>query len=235
MHVAGLWRYPVKSLAGEALAEARVERGGIVGDRIVHVRGPRGPRTGRTRHGLLTLPATTGPDGAPLVAGHPWRSASALAAVRDRAGADAELVGHDRPERFDVTNLLVATDGAIGRFGHDVRRLRPNLLIAGVAAEAEAYWPGNALIICDVVIGLYTQRVRCIVTSIDPDTGAQDLDVFRRIRTDFAGTLALDSWVISPGTVRVGDEVRLAATDERPSRVGGWIVGAPYNVSAARH
>jgi hypothetical protein len=232
MHVAGLWRYPVKSLAGEALAEARLGRNGIEGDRIVHVRGPRGPRTGRTRHGLLTLPGATSPDGLPLVAGHRWDSEQALAAVRDRAGADAELVGYDGPERFDVTNVLVATDGAVGRFGHDVRRLRPNLLIAGVPAEAEAHWPGNALIIGDVVIGLYTQRARCVVTSIDPDTGAQDLDVFRRIRTDFAGVLALDSWVISPGTVRVGDEVRLEATHERPSRVGGWIVGAPYALSS---
>ena len=33
MHVSGLFRYPVKSLGGEALAEARLERCGIVGDR----------------------------------------------------------------------------------------------------------------------------------------------------------------------------------------------------------
>ena len=33
---------------------------GIKGDRVVHVAGARGPLTGRTRHGLLTLRATTG-------------------------------------------------------------------------------------------------------------------------------------------------------------------------------
>jgi hypothetical protein len=38
--VKGLWRYPVKTLAGESLAAARLETGGIPGDRIVHVRGP---------------------------------------------------------------------------------------------------------------------------------------------------------------------------------------------------
>ena len=32
--VAELWRYPVSSMAGEQLAVARVETGGIAGDRI---------------------------------------------------------------------------------------------------------------------------------------------------------------------------------------------------------
>jgi hypothetical protein len=70
--------------------------------------------------------------------------------------------------------------------------------------------------------------MRCVVTTIDPDTGAQDLDVFRRIRSEFDGKLALDSWVISPGTVRVGDPVELIDRDVEPEVVGGWIVGAPY-------
>ncbi|MBK6306789.1 MAG: MOSC N-terminal beta barrel domain-containing protein [Gemmatimonadetes bacterium] len=42
LRVAGLWRYPVKSLAGEPLREAQLTRDGIPGDRIVHVRGPEG-------------------------------------------------------------------------------------------------------------------------------------------------------------------------------------------------
>jgi hypothetical protein len=181
MHVAGLWRYPVKSLGGEAVSSAALTSDGVPGDRLVHVRDGRGVLTGRTRHGLLTLPGGTGPDGAPTVAGHRWNSPPALAAFRERAGQDAELATHEGPERFDVTNLLVATDGAVERFGHDLRRIRPNLLIDGVPAEAEATWPGQALIIGDAVIGVHSVRHRCIVTSIDPDTGAQELDVFRWI------------------------------------------------------
>ena len=41
MYVAGLWRYPVKSLAGEALTTAHLTNDGISGDRVVHVAGPR--------------------------------------------------------------------------------------------------------------------------------------------------------------------------------------------------
>ena len=37
MYVAGLWRYPVKSLAGEALTTANLTDDGISGDRVVHV------------------------------------------------------------------------------------------------------------------------------------------------------------------------------------------------------
>ena len=71
LQVAGLWRYPVKSLAGEALATAELTENGIVGDRIVHVRGPEGVRTSRKQYRLLGLSATLGPDGRPLVDGFP--------------------------------------------------------------------------------------------------------------------------------------------------------------------
>src|SRR5262245_20817455 len=137
MHVAAIWRYPVKSLGGEAMTTARLGRDGVVGDRIVHVGNGRGPLTGRTTHGLVTIPAGTGPDGIPLVNGHAWDSDEALRDVRAHAGPEARLVAYDGPERFDVGNLLVATDGAVAAFGSDVRRLRPNLLIGGVEAGAE--------------------------------------------------------------------------------------------------
>ena len=228
MHVAGLWRYPVKSLGAEPLAEAELTSDGVVGDRLVHVRGQYGPLTGRTRHGLLTVPASTGPDGVPRVAAHRWDSPEAAEIIEARAGAGSRLVKFHGPERFDVLNMLVATDGSVARFGYGVGRLRPNILIGGVPAEAEASWPGQALVIGDVVIGVYSQRQRCIVTSIDPGSGEQDLDVFRRIRQSFGGNLALNCWVIRPGTIRRGQAVELITTDERPDRIGGWIVGAPY-------
>ena len=228
MHVAGLWRYPVKSLGGESLPSAELTADGVRGDRVVHVRGARGPLTGRTRHGLLTLPVRTSDDGIPLVDGHRWDSGATAALIHQRAGEDATLVADTSPQRFDVLNLLVATDEAVARFAHNVRRLRPNILISGVATGAEATWPGHALAIGDVLIGIDSLRARCIVTTIDPDTGEQDLNVLREIRRDFGGELALNCWVIRPGTITVGDEARLVPSDDEPRHYGGWIVGAPY-------
>ncbi len=232
MHVAALWRYPVKSLGGEPLEVAELTADGVAGDRGVHVSSGRRPLTGRTRHDLLTLPAGTGHDGTPHVGDHPWRSEAAAELVRSAAGPDAELVAFDGPERFDVANLLVATDGALARLGTDVRRLRPNLLLAGVPDHAEPTWPGSALAIGDAVIGVHSVRQRCVVTSIDPDTGEQDLAVSRRIRTEFGGEIALDCWVVRPGTVSVGDRAHLVPTDAQPAHLGGWIVGAPYAPSS---
>jgi len=37
MYVAELWRYPVKSLAGEPLDSAEISTDGIPGDRVVQV------------------------------------------------------------------------------------------------------------------------------------------------------------------------------------------------------
>ena len=231
MYVAGLWRYPVKSLAGEALTAAQLTGDGISGDRIVHVAGPHGPLTGRTRHRLLTVPAATGPDGVPRVAGHRWDTPDAVQAVRAAAGPHARLAAYRGPERFDILNLLVATDGAVAEFGADVRRLRPNLLIGDVPADAEQRWPGRALVIGNAVIGIHSVRQRCIVTSIDPDTGAQDLAVFRRIRHRFGNQLALNAWVIRPGTIHVGDPVTCRPATARPGHVGGWILGSPYRIA----
>ena len=231
MHVSHLWRYPVKSLAGEPLTRAELTHDGLAGDRLIHVRTPRGLLTGRTRHGLLTLPARTGLDGEPLVGGHPWRSAAAAELIRQRAGEDAVLSTYDGPERFDVTNLLVAVDGELDAFARrhgaelDVRRLRPNLMLSGVDPAELDRWPGRALAIGDALIGIHSRRPRCIVTSIDPETGAQDLDVFRRIRRDFANLMALNCWVITPGTVDVGDRATLVPTTAQPRDVGGWVVG----------
>lgn len=226
MHVESLWRYPVKSLGGEPLKTATFTDDGVEGDRLVHVQGPRGVLTGRTRYGLLTIPASTGPDG-PLVDGHPWDSWEAHALVLPHGG---RLTRYTGPERFDVLNVLVATDGQVEAAGVDVRRLRPNILIGGVEPGEEETWPGHALVVGDVVIGMFQQRSRCVVTPIDPDTGAQDLDVHRRIRHEFGGVLCLDSWVIRPGVVNVGDPVEVVPTDDLPDRIGGWIVGRPYAV-----
>lgn len=202
-------RYPVKSLAGERLDAAMLSALGVPGDRLVHVRGREGVRTARKYHRLLGLRGTLDGDGVARVDGHVWHSPAALALVREAAGADAWLEAFDGPERFDVLPLLVATDGAIAAFGHDHRRLRPNLVIGGVPGLGEREWPGGCLRIGRVRIGVQDLRLRCIMTSFDPDTLVQDKEITRSIYRRFEGKLALNCFVIEGGELSVGDEVTL--------------------------
>jgi uncharacterized protein YcbX len=215
MRVAELWRYPVKSLAGERLQRATVTANGIVGDRVVHVRDGRGRViTARTHPRLLGLAAVLGEDGEPRIDGRPWTAPESAAAIRAAAGATATLARYDGPERFDVLPLLVASDGAIAALGVDGRRLRPNIVIGGVDGLAERAWPGRRLRIGPVVIALDKLRGRCVMTTYDPDTQAQDLRVLQRIVDDFGGRMAIDSAVLTAGEITIGDPVEVLDPDK---------------------
>jgi uncharacterized protein YcbX len=210
MRVGELWRYPIKSLAGEQVDAVELTTLGIPGDRIVHVRDGRGRvLTARTKHRLLALKGTLGPDGEPLIDGRPWNAPESAAAVRAATGASAALARYEGPERFDVLPLLVATDGALAALGVDHRRLRPNVVIADVDGLAERDWPGRRLRIGSAVIEAVKLRARCVMTTFDPDSLEQDVGVLRRIVERFEGTMALDCRVVEPGRAALGDPVSL--------------------------
>ena len=210
MHVAELWRYPVKSLAGEPLDAAEISPDGIPGDRMVQVYDAEGRIvTSRTTPRLLGLKGSLSPMGETLVNGRPWTAPEVAAAIEAAAGPGARLVRHDGPDRFDVLPLLVATDGAVNALGLDRRRFRPNILVAGVDGLAERDWPGHHARVGEAIVGFKKLRGRCVMTTYDPDTLEHDPTVLRRIVRDMGGRLALDTYVVRGGRVAVGDPVEL--------------------------
>jgi uncharacterized protein len=213
MHVAELWRYPVKSLRGEQLDAVDVGVDGLDGDRLVHARERSGRVvTSRYRPGLLGLNGTLGRDGEPLIDGEPWTSAASLARVRAVTAPDVELIrfhGVDHGQRYDVLPLTVLTDGMARAVGVDHPRFRPNILIGGVEELTETRWPGSYLAIGELVIGIRKRRARCVMTTFDPDTLEQDPAVLKRVVSSFAGSVALDCWVEAPGRIAVGDRVEV--------------------------
>ena len=210
MKVAEVWRYPVKTMAGEKLQRVRIGPLGIEGDRVVHVEDAHERViTSRTHPRFLGHKGALGLDGEPLVDGRPWNSPEVAAEVVDIVGPGAKLVRYDGVARFDMLPLLVATDGAIAAFGHDLRRLRPNIVIGGVKGLTEREWPGGCLRIGKVLIGVRDLRLRCIMTAYDPDTLVKDEEVTRSIFQRFDGKLALNCSVIEGGEIAVGDEVQL--------------------------
>jgi uncharacterized protein YcbX len=210
VHVAELWRFPVKSFRGERLETAEVREDGIPGDRGYYVRGADGRKiSARTKPALLGLAATLGPDGEPLVDGRRWDDPATAAAVREAAGDSATLVPAEGGHLHDDTPLLVATDGAVAVWGGDVRRLRPNIVIAGVEGLAEREWPGRSLRIGEIEVAVPRLRERCAITTVDPDTLEIDPDILRDINTRFDGDIALDGLVTRPGRIAVGDAVEV--------------------------
>lgn len=239
MHLAEIWRYPVKSMAGESLPEAELTRAGIEGDRLLQVRlldpaaGGERVITARTRPRLLGHRAETTADGRILVDGRPWDDPSVAADVEravhgDRSAvageARARLVRTSDPaDRFDILPLLVMTDGAIeaiaaanlaaGSVETDRRRFRPNLLLGGVPGFAERAWEGRRLRIGTrengggAVVALADLRGRCVMTTFDPDTLAQDPQVLRTVVEATGGVLGLNAEVVRPGRIHIGDPV----------------------------
>jgi len=210
MNVNEIWRYPVKTMAGEKLQQAWLGHLGIEGDRVLHVEDATNHViTSRSHPRFLGHKGSLDPRGEVRVDGQPWESLEVSAKVVNIAGPGARLVHFEDAERFDVLPLLIATDGAIEAFGHDHRRLRPNIVIGGVENLAERDWPGSCLKIGKVIIGVQDLRTRCVMTSYDPDTLAQDLEITRSIFRRFGGKLALNCFVIEAGEITVGDKVQL--------------------------
>ena len=212
MEISELWRYPAKSMGGERLDEADLRPDGIHGDRLVQVIANGRIVTSRIRPQLLAFHARLGEYDTPLVDGRPWDDPAVLAAVREATRLPgAELQFDDFVERFDVLPLTVLTDGGIEAFGYDHRRLRPNIVIAGVEGLAEKTWAGRMLKVGGggAYIAVARPRARCVMTTFDPDTQEQDRAVLQHIVDDLDARIALDCSVVRGGTIRVGDRVEL--------------------------
>jgi uncharacterized protein YcbX len=209
MKLAAIWRYPIKSMRGEQLSAAELSSDGVSGDRTVQVFDRRDRLvTARTHPALLGHHGTLGADGEPRVDGHLWTTSEAEALVVAAVGPGAHLRRVD-DSRFDVLPLLVCTDGALEAFGRDPRRLRPNLVVGGVDGLEEREWEGRRLQVGAAAIALDSLRARCVMTTFDPMSLAQDPDVLRDIVRRFDGTICLNASVITPGRVAVGDSIAL--------------------------
>ena len=231
MQVAGLWRYPVKSLGGERLASAELTPDGVRGDRIVHVRGARGPLTGRTRHGLLTLPVRTGDDGSPCVDGH--RGTQLRRRVVRHHGGDAGLVADGvRNGSTSSTSLSpptrpshgsATTCAACARTSSSPESRRSRSLVAR-ARTGDRRRPDRHRL-PSRPLHRHDHRPRHRRTR--PRSPAE-------IRRDFGGELALNCWVIRPGAIIVGDEARLVPSDDSHGTTGAGSSVLPTPTSTAR-
>jgi uncharacterized protein YcbX len=122
------------------------------------------------------------------------------------------------PGRFvDALPLLVLTTASLrAGAGHhpdgewDVRRFRPNLLVA-VDGDGwvEDGWCGKTVRVGEVEVVPRAPCVRCTMVTRPQPGLHRDLDIYKTIARHHGGNLGVWSTVLTPGTVRPGDPVEV--------------------------
>lgn len=226
-HVVGLWRYPVKSMAGEALPDAEISWHGLAGDRRWAFVRNDVPQSGfpwftlRERPDMGRYRASFAEPGRPDASATTVQTPSgAVFDVADPAlGAELQTGGlraiKNNRGAFDTFPLSLVTVQSIARLGEtvgetlDVRRFRPNILVAAADATpfAEDEWVGSILCIGTLRMRVDKRDGRCVVIGIDPDTGARNPAILRTVAQDRQGCLGVYGTVATPGRIAIDDPV----------------------------
>lgn len=203
--LAAIWRYPVKSLAAEALENTAVQADGIPGDRgrALFVQSGHA-RVGKTfrgkEHELL----------------HTLRDADRAVALAAQGGVQLDI-RDAQPHYFDDAPISLIFDSWIAQVERaldmplDPRRWRPNFYARAAAgfSLSETDLLESAIEIGEVVLRVRDTIGRCVTTTYDIETGERDDDVLLYVARKRNNVMGVYCDVELAGTVRVGDALRL--------------------------
>jgi uncharacterized protein YcbX len=233
--VTSLYRFPVKSMAGEQLEQASLYWHGIEGDRrqvfiktgdlssfpwltardvpelvrySATLADPSKPRTSSAR--------VRTPDGDDLDV----ESEDLRAALEEQHGAPVHLMRISRgaPDAAAVSVIGLGTLRALGeRIGLplDVRRFRQNVYLEtnGGQPDVEDEWVGRLLVFGEgegaASVRILRPDHRCMMVNLDPDTARQTPAVLREIAQSRGNQAGLYCSVETLGLMKVGDPVFL--------------------------
>jgi uncharacterized protein len=225
--VAGLWRYPVKSMAAEELDGVEVSWHGLAGDRRWAF-----VRDGQVHSGFpwLTIrehpelahyrPRFTEPDrpnASPTRVRTPSGGEFDVAdpALAAEFGPGVRVIKQDRGV-FDTMPLSLLSTQALAGLGRLVGtdlaavRFRPNLVVDVPGRDfPEDAWPGRVLRIGGLRMRVDLRDRRCVMVTIDPVTLRRNREVLRTIALERDTLFGVYGTTVEPGRVAVGDPVEL--------------------------
>lgn len=224
--VADLWRFPVKSFAGERLRRAFLGPFGLLGDRryaLVDAGGDGGVISARRVSPLLGFRAryldaesadavavatpggmTLGVDDQELLAEVGRAAGRPVAIERNPTGF------HDAAAVHLVTQSSLAAMGEWAGHEIDPRRFRANIVVETASPEPfpEAGWPGRRLRIGAAEIEVIVPTERCAVTTFDPDTLERTPEVLATLARERENFFGVYARVHAPGWIAVGHDIQ---------------------------
>ena len=238
--LAVLRRYPVKGMAGEDVAAARVTFAGIVGDRVYAFVDERDQSsfpwmTARKAHEWLLLrPRFLDPP--PVEEDIPAASRYAAEVVTPEGekfiAGDAIFTqylerrfGHSLRARFSERSMMdvapvslfgLATVRGLSEetgLALDPRRFRANFYVRWEGDEPfyENQLVGRALRIGDdVTVQVVKKDGRCVIVTLDSETAERSPMVLEKVARDHGGCAGVYAAVLREGVVRTDDPVYLA-------------------------
>jgi uncharacterized protein YcbX len=236
-----LFRYPVKSMMGETLDAADLGWHGLDGDRRLAF------RRADDRSGFPWLTASTLPE---LILFAPQRRGPAAdnalpTHVRTPEGRELAVFGqelatevgrrHGSPVEmmhlnrgiFDEASISVIASSTVGEVARvldqrtDVRRFRPNVLIASRRSVPfeEDEWVGGVLSFGETkegaAIAVTNRDERCSMVNFDPDSARPSPEVLKAIVRVSDNKAGVYGAVIRRGRVAVGQPVFFEAAADR--------------------
>ena len=225
--VAGLWRYPVKSMGAEPLVAGDVSWHGLAGDRRWAFIKEGVVQSGfswftlRDRGNLAHYrPSFVEPDRPDKSATMVQSPSGAVYDVADPAlGAELSpgglrVIRQDRGvfDTFPLSLITTQTIAGIGeRVGADlhVQRFRPNILVEADEEMpfCEDTWVGSVLRIGEMRMRVDKRDGRCVVITIDPATAERNPAILRAVAQEREGCLGVYGTTVKPGRVAVNDPV----------------------------
>jgi uncharacterized protein YcbX len=226
-----IYRYPLKSFAGESLETCKIDTYGLYGDRFcafydVTMQGWESFFTARDIPNMLAYKAklvdkgviVTSPDGRTFSWNEELLDELQRYSKRKMSMMNYKAQNPENPELMavDLASVLIVTDAKLRKLEAiwgkklDKRRFRANLIVSlDENTLGESDWLGKCLSVGSAEFQVDIPCERCSMINIDPDTLERDTSLLKKVNEEMDLNFGVYASVKKTGQIQVGDKVYL--------------------------